>query len=73
MPDKPTVQAQRESLAAIHAAAIRASIHDLADVVEQPFMIGLVIRIWIIMLIAHDLLFEAEMGADARVDVTAKI
>lgn len=73
MPDKPIVQAQGESLAAIHVAAIRESIHDLADVVEQPFMIDLVIRIRIIMLIAHDLPFEAETGVDARVDVTAKI
>lgn len=66
MPDKPIVQAQRESVAAIHVAAVRESTHDLADVVEQPFMISIMIRIRIIMLIARDLLFEGERGADGR-------
>ena len=58
MLDKLIVQAQHEGVAAVRVVAARESVRDLADVVEQPFVVDLVIRILILMLIAHDVLFE---------------
>jgi hypothetical protein len=61
-PTNQSVQAQREGVAAIHVAGVHESIHEPTDVVEQPFMIGLMIRIRIIMLIALKSALRGQKG-----------
>ena len=65
MEREPIVQARGESLL-VQDPTTRAFVRDIQYLFEKTFMLGLVISVFVVVFLPHDLLFQGEVGGDMR-------
>ena len=63
MARKPGIEARAEFGAG--SPVVLEIVHDVTDLIEQPFVLGLVLRELIVAALAHKLFFKGEVRGDA--------
>jgi hypothetical protein len=70
---EPCAKPFRQGIFVARPVFEKLGVHDLADIVQQPLMIGLVRGRLIVPALVHNVLLEREMGCDRSVKLSQEI